>query len=115
MAGRAVMADRVDFAVRMLLQGHSCSRVVAELADSAGISRRQGRRIVNRAYIELKRDLDDAEVDRVHVISQTIHMLQEGAAKAYAHNHISAMVGCIRELRELLEITKERPRLRHHA
>jgi hypothetical protein len=115
------MGDRVDFAYRLLLKGHSCSRVVAELADSAGISRRQGRRIVNRAYAELKRDLDDAEVDRVMVVSQTIHMLQEGAAKAFAHNHVSAMVGCIRELRELIQIANERSngythgRSRYHA
>ena len=109
------MGDRVDFAVRMLLKGHSCSRVVAELADSAGISRRQGRRIVNRAFAELKHDLDDAEVDRVEVLAQTIHMLQEGAAKAFAHNHVSAMVGCIRELRELIALGPEPSRGHSHG
>lgn len=114
MASRAVMADRVDYALRMLLKGHSCCRVVADLADKQGISRRQGRRIVNRAYDQLKRDLDEAKVDRVMVVSQTIHLLQEGAAKALEIGHISAMVGCLRELRELCEIAKSRSHQGHH-
>jgi len=102
MAGRAAAAARTDFAARMLLKGHSSSRVVADLASKEGISSRSARRYVAKAYQAVVDDLEECGIDRKHLTAQTVHMLQEAAAKALDHDHPSAVVGACRELRELL-------------
>lgn len=102
MARRAATAHRVDFAARLLLKGHSASRVVAELAEREGISLRSARRYVSQGYERIMADIEEAQVDRREIVAQSIHMLQEGAARALNTNHIAAMVGCLRELRELI-------------
>lgn len=117
MAGKAATAQRVRFAARMLLQGHSGSRVVSELAAKEGISLRSARRYVARGYQQIVDDIEEAGIEQVHITAQTIHMLQEGMARALNSNHISAMVGAARELRELLQIGRKQmpPQTRRHG
>jgi len=104
MAGHAVTAARVDYCARALLKGHSGCRVVADLAAREGISRRSARRYVAKGYEVIIDDMKEINIDRQHVTAQTIVMLQEGMAKALEHNHVSAMVGACREMRELLSL-----------
>ena len=117
MAGKAATAQRVSFAARMLLQGHSASRVVSDLAVREGISLRSARRYVAKGYQQLVDDLEDSGIDRAQVTAQLVHLLQEAMARALNSNHISAMVGAARELRELLQIGRSptRPKARPHA
>lgn len=117
MATPAVAAHRIDRAVRLLLDGRSASATVAVLADELGISRRTARRYVAKAYGQILADLEEINVDRQHLLAQLIHCLQEGLAKALAGGHVSAAVGCARELRELTGIgfQANQPARRHHA
>ena len=99
---RAGTRTRVEQATRLLLQGRSGPSVTAELAETHGISRRQARRIVAAAYGVITADIEEAGLDRPQLVAQVTHCLQEGMAQALAGGHVSAAVGCARELRELL-------------
>ena len=102
MASRTVAAARLKFATEMLLQCRSGSAVVAALSESQGISKRQARRIVSNAYDEIKKDIEDSGLDRPRLISQLIHALLEAMAKALASGHGAVVVGCARQLDELV-------------
>ncbi len=92
---------RVEQAVRLLLQGRSAPGIVAELAEIHGISVRTARRVVARAYGVIQADLEQT-VDKKALTAQLVHAVQTAMAQALASGHSSAVVGCCRELRELL-------------
>jgi hypothetical protein len=102
MAAYAAAAARVDAALLMLQQGRSASATVSHLAEMHGISRRQGQRIVAKAYQLLRDDIEQSGINRKAESAQLVHTLHEAMAKALASGHASAVVGCSRELRELL-------------
>jgi hypothetical protein len=102
MASRTVAAARLKLATEMLLQCRSGSAVVAALAESEGISKRQARRIVGAAYDELKKDIEDSGLDRSQLVAQIAHGLLESMGKALASGHGAVVVGAARQLDELL-------------
>ncbi|MCP9776207.1 hypothetical protein [Cyanobium sp. WAJ14-Wanaka] len=102
MAVAVAGAVRIDHALQMLAAGRSAIAAVAEVAETYGISRRQSRRIVGKAYEVLRDDIEKAGVNRKAETAQLVHTLHEAMAKALASGHASAVVGCSRELRELL-------------
>ena len=104
MTAYAAAAARVDAALLMLQQGRSASATVSHLAEMHGISRRQGQRIVAKAYQLLRDDIEQAGINRHQEVAQLVHTLHEAMAKALASGHASAVVGCSRELRELLDL-----------
>ena len=58
MATKPQVEARVQWCLRQLIDGRATHRVVSDLADREGISRRQARRVVGVAYLELQKDLD---------------------------------------------------------
>ena len=104
---RAGTRTRVEVATRLLLQGRSGPSVTAELAENHGVSRRQARRVVAAAYQAITSDIVEAGIDRAQLVAQVTHCLQEGLAAALASGHVSAAVGCARELRELLGLSPQ--------
>jgi uncharacterized protein YoaH (UPF0181 family) len=109
MAVAAAVAARVDHAVSMLMAGRSASAAVAEVAETYGISRRQSRRVVGKAFQVLRDDIEQAGINRHQEVAQLVHTLHEAMAKALASGHASAVVGCSRELRELLQLNPPKP------
>ena len=104
MACVSARAERLDWAVRRLMECRSTSAVVADLADHWGMSRRQGQRIAGQAHQQLVADLEGAGVDRSALTAQLAHGLMEAMAKALASDQPAAVVGAARELRELLAL-----------
>jgi hypothetical protein len=102
MAANCAATARVDAALRMLQQGHSASATVTHLAETHGISRRSGQRYVAKAFQVLRDDIEQSGINRKAESAQLVHTLHEAMAKALASGHASAVVGCCRELRELL-------------
>lgn len=109
MAERSATARRIDWAARQLLACRSTSACVAELAEMEAISLRSARRYVARAHQRLVDDLEESGVDRRQLVAQVTHGLMEAMAKALASGHASAVVGCSRELRKLLNLSVAAP------
>jgi len=102
MAVRPATAARLDWATRQLMACHGPSKVVDDLAEREGISRRQSRRIVGAAYRQLQLDLTEAGIDRQQMAAQIAHGLMEGIALALERGHPSAAAGCAAQLQNLL-------------
>ncbi len=103
----AVRADRLDAAVKLLLQGKSPHTVVTLVADQYGCSPRTARRVVAKAYSEITAAVDDVGLDRRSMVAQTVHCLQTAMAAALASNQLGVVVGVSRELRELLSLGQQ--------
>ena len=108
MTSPAASAERLQWAVDRLMECRSTTRTVADLAQWAGISRRQAQRIVGKAHQRLVEDLEAAGVDRRQLRAQLVHGLMEGIAMALKQQHVGGLVGAARELRELLDLGLER-------
>ena len=104
----AAAADRLDAAVRLLLEGNSPHMVVADIAARYGCCKRTGRNVVAKAYQQIQKDVVDVGLDRKALTAQTVHCLQAGMAQALATNQIGSVIGTARELRELLGLGPQR-------
>lgn len=110
MAANCATAARVDVALSMLMAGNSASATVTHLSESLGISRRQSQRYVAKAYGLLRNDIEKAGISRRDELAQLVHVLHEAMAKALASGHASAVVGCSRELSNLLGLAADHQR-----
>lgn len=107
MATRAVGQDRLNWAYQELLKCRPTHRVVAELSERWGISRRQARRIVSRAYTELRDDL--GTIERPEMMARCILWLETAIEGSLQAGHGSAAVGGVRLLADLLQLTRPAP------
>ena len=98
MASVTARAQRLDWAVRRLMECRSTSAVVSQMADEWGMSRRQCQRVVGQAHQQLVDDLEGAGIDRQHLVAQITHGLMEAMAKALASDQMSAVVGAAKQL-----------------
>tara|TARA_B100001029_G_C14620276_1_gene213734 strand:+ start:129 stop:488 length:360 start_codon:yes stop_codon:yes gene_type:complete len=107
-ANKSETKRRIDKAASMLAQGHSGTSVVTLMTEEEGISRRQSQRIVSKGYALLVDDLETINVDRKEMVSQLIVNLQAGIEKSLKLGHISAMVACVRTLKDLCRLDIEK-------
>ena len=98
---RVEVVDRVQFAHSKLLEGFSCTAVVAYLAETKGVSRRTAQRTVQQAYALIRDDIDKANVQRSDLVAQAIHLLMESARLGLAQNNPGAVVGAVAQLDKL--------------
>ncbi len=105
MVNKAQAQQRLDWAVKQLMECRSTSATVASVAEHWGISRRQARRVVGAAHEELVADIDDSGVNRQQMVAQLTHGLMEALGKAIASDQPAAVVGCARELNSLLGLS----------
>ena len=100
-ANKVELERRIDIAASMLANGHSGTSVVTFMTNQEGISRRQAQRIVAKGYGLFVEDLKEMDIDRKEMVSQLIVNLQAGIQKSLSLGHISAMVACVRTLKDL--------------
>ena len=93
MPKRVEVVDRVQVAHSKLLEGFSCTAVVAYLAETKGVSRRTAQRTVQQAYALIREDIDKANVQRSDLVAQAIHCLMESVRLGLAQNNLGAVVG----------------------
>ena len=96
--------ERTNYAVRLLLLGHSTQAVVAKVAEKEGCSRRTARRITARAWKVVRDDVDKVGLENPEMASLLIHQLQTIAAQGLETNQLGAAVAATRELAALLGI-----------
>lgn len=101
MATRAVNERRLNWCYQELLSNRPTHRIVAELAEREGISRRQARRIVGAAGKELVHDLD--HVERPELLARFVLTLETVIQKSLEHRQYAVTVGAVRTLHDVLE------------
>jgi polyhydroxyalkanoate synthesis regulator phasin len=110
MATKAQRDDRIRWCLLRLIDGRPTHRLVSDLADREGISRRQARRVVGDAYQELQKDLDDAGISGEQYLSRMIANTETAIESALKAGHAAAAVGGVNTLARLLGIGAEQ----HH-
>lgn len=100
MATRAINQRRLNFAYQALLSNRPSHRIVAELAEREGVSRRQARRIVGAAAGELVHDLDHLE--RPAMLARFVVTLETAIEKSLEAGQYAVTVGAVRTLHDVL-------------
>ena len=108
MPKRVEVVDRVQVAHSKLLEGFSCTAVVAHLAETKGVSRRTAQRTVQQAYALIREDIDKANVQRSDLVAQAIHLLMEIARLGLAQNNPGAVVGAVAQFDKLCGLSLSR-------
>jgi len=98
--------ERTNYAVKLLLLGHSTSVVVGKVAEKEGCSRRTARRIAARALKVVKDDVDKVNIENPELAAVLIHSLMEVAAKGRETGQLGASVAALRELAAMVGIGK---------
>ena len=104
MASKAVAAQRIDWAVKLLTECRSATAVISELAEREGISRRQAQNIVGKAHGILVDDLEEAGLDRRELVAQLHHALMESLSKALQSNQPAAALAACRAIADLFQL-----------
>ena len=107
--------ERTNYAVKLLLLGHSTSAVVEKVAEKEGCSRRTARRITARALKVVKADLAKVDMENPELATLLIHQLQEIAAKGLETNQLGSSVAALRELAQMVGIGKHNMRSPVHG
>ena len=102
--------ERTNYAVRLLLLGHSTQAVVAKVAEKEGCSRRTARRITARAWKVVRDDVDKVGLENPEMASLLIHQLQTIAAQGLETNQLGLAVAATRELAAIPGIGKNNMR-----
>ena len=108
MPKRVEVVDRVQVAHSKLLEGFSCTAVVAYLAETKGVSRRTAQRTVQQAYALIREDIDKANVQRSDRVAHAIHLLMESAHLGLAQKNPGAVVGAVAQLDKLCGLSMMR-------
>ena len=96
------MATRVDELAQMVLSGSSNSTCAAYASQQWGLSRRQGYRLLKKAWMQIRNDVHEVAVDRQEMLCWCIHQLQAAAADGIKRGQGSVTVGAVRQLDVLL-------------
>ena len=89
---------RVDRLQIMLLEGTSNSECLMFARQTWDLSRAQGYRMLKKAWVQIREDVNQSGVDRQELLSWSIQTLMAAAGKAFKQNNPGAVVSAIRQL-----------------
>ena len=97
-ATAAETSDRIDALQGMILEGEPNTACLTFARQEWGISRAQGYKLLKRAWIQIKDDVDEKEIDRLELLALSIQTLMSVAGQAKQQKNPSAVVACIKQL-----------------
>ena len=90
--------QRHEWAMRQIDAGMGLSELTAFTAQTWGVSRSQGYRLLKKAWQQIKNDTDESGIDRQELLSWSIQTLMAAAGQAMQQMNPGAVVACIRQL-----------------
>ena len=82
----------------MLLEGTSNTECLGYARQMWGVSRAQGYRLLKKAWVQIKDDIDESGINRQELLSWSIQTLMAAAGHAMQQKNPGAVVACIRQL-----------------
>ena len=101
-ANKKEMESRVADAAEMVAEGKSYSSVTSHVAEKYSISRRQARRIASNAYILLKDDVEEGDLNRPEMTAKIMCVLENAMFKAMQQKQYSAVAANAKVLMRLV-------------
>ena len=97
-ATAAETADRVELLAEMILAGSNNTECLAYARQAWGISRARAYKLVQRAWGQIRDDVDKTGIDRQELLSWSIQTLMAAAGQAMQQKNPGAVVSAIRQL-----------------
>ena len=87
-ASKKEMELRVADAAELVLQGQAYSLITAHVAEKYSISRRQARRIAADAYLLLKNDIEEADLNKPEMTAKLLNVLESAMFQPCRRNNM---------------------------
>ena len=101
-ASKKEMESRVAVAAELVAEGKSYSSITSHVAEKYSISRRQARRIASNAYLLLKDDLEEGDLNRPEMTAKIMCVLENAMFKAMQQKQYSAVAANAKVLMRLV-------------
>ena len=90
-ASKKEMESRVAEAAELVLQGQAYSLITSHVAEKYSISRRQARRITADAYLLLKNDFEEADLNKPEMTAKLVNVLENAMFQAMEKKQYAAV------------------------
>ena len=101
-ASKKEMELRVADAAELVLQGQAYSLITSHVAEKYSISRRQARRITSDAYILLKDDIQEGDLNRPEQTAKILNVLENAMFQAMQKKQYAAVAANAKVLMRLI-------------
>ena len=101
-ASKKEMESRVAEAAELVLQGQAYSLITSHVAEKYSISRRQARRITADAYLLLKNDIEEADLNKPEMTAKIVNVLESAMFQAMQKQQFSAVAANAKVLMRLI-------------
>ena len=101
-ASKKEMELRVADAAELVLQGQAYSLITSHVAEKYSISRRQARRIAADAYLLLKEDIVQADLNKPEMSAKILNVLESAMFQAMQKKQYAAVAANAKVLMRLI-------------
>ena len=112
-ASKKEMELRVADAAELVLQGQAYSLITSHVAEKYNISRRQARRIAADAYLLLKNDFEEADVNKPEQTAKLLNVLESAMFQAMQKKQFSAVAANAKVLMRLIGLDTQEVNHQH--
>ena len=101
-ASKKEMELRVADAAELVLQGQAYSLITSHVAEKYNISRRQARRIAADAYLLLKQDVEEGDLNKPEMTAKILNVLENAMFQAMQKKQYAAVAANAKVLMRLI-------------
>ena len=112
-ASKKEMETRVADAAELVLQGQAYSLITSHVAEKYSISRRQARRITADAYLLLKNDIEEADLNKPEMTAKILNVLESAMFQAMQKKQYSAVAANAKVLMRLIGLDTQTQNVVH--
>ena len=112
-ASKKEMELRVADAAELVLQGQAYSLITSHVAEKYSISRRQARRIAADAYLLLKNDIEDADLNKPEMTAKILNVLESAMFQAMQKKQYTAVAANAKVLMRLIGLDTQTQNVNH--
>ena len=112
-ASKKEMELRVAEAAELVLQGQAYSLITSHVAEKYSISRRQARRIAADAYLLLKNDFEEADVNKPEMTAKILNVLESAMFQSMQKKQYSAVAANAKVLMRLIGLDTQEVNHQH--
>jgi hypothetical protein len=99
---------RVAHAAELVLEGQAYSAVTSLVAEKYSISRRRARQIASNAYLLIKEDVEEGDLNRPELTAKLMAILETAMYEAMKKGQYNAVASNARALMRYWKINPER-------
>ena len=112
-ASKKEMESRVAEAAELVLQGQAYSLITSHVAEKYSISRRQARRITADAYLLLKNDIEEADLNKPEMTAKILNVLESAMFQSMQKKQYAAVAANAKVLMRLIGLDTQEVNHQH--